>query len=324
MATLEVRCLKTYFYQNSSVTKAVDGPSFDIREKEIFGLVGESGAGKTLTGRSILRLVPKPGKIVGEVRFKGRNLLSLSEKEIRKIRGKDISAIPQDPLSSLNPAFKIEDQMVDVLRLHLALSKQESKHRSEVLLHQVGIADPHSVLNKYPHQLSGGMSQRVMIAIAFSCEPTLVIADEPTTALDVITQLQIIDLMRRTQETHGTAILFVTHNLWLAARICSRIGVMYAGRLVENASVEKLFESPRHPYTQALLDTIPRHDVKSGTLPIIEGSMPNLANLPVGCNFAPRCPMKISRCLKRDPEEMKIDPDHKVSCFLNTESEKNG
>lgn len=238
---------------------AVDGVSFTVREAEIMGLVGESGAGKSITGRSVLRLLPPNGRIVGgRILFKGVDLLGLSEEEMRKIRGKEITAIQQDPLSSLNPAFRIRDQMVDILKMHLGLKGKEAEEYSLRMLEEVGIPNPEVVLRKFPHQLSGGMCQRVMIAIAFSCNPTLVIADEPTTALDVITQALVVNLMKRMKEKHRTSIIFITHNLALAANICDRIAVMRLGKIVEMKPTKDLFKSPEHPYTLALLEAVPK------------------------------------------------------------------
>lgn len=238
---------------------AVDGVSFTVKEAEILGLVGESGAGKSITGRSILRLLPPNGRIVkGRILFKDKDLLTLSEDEMRKIRGKEITAIQQDPLSSLNPAFRIKDQMVDILKIHLGMSKSEAEEYSVKMLQEVGIPSPEIVLRKFPHQLSGGMCQRVMIAIAFSCNPTLVIADEPTTALDVITQALVVNLMKRMKEKHNTSIIFITHNLALAANICDRIAVMKMGKIVEMKPTQELFKAPEHPYTLTLLEAVPR------------------------------------------------------------------
>ncbi|MFN3621387.1 MAG: ABC transporter ATP-binding protein [Nitrososphaerales archaeon] len=254
---LHVEELKIRF-QGQSVN-AVDGVSFSIREAEILGLVGESGAGKSITGRAVLRLLPPNGRIVGgRILFKDLDLLTLSEEEMRKIRGKEITAVQQDPLSSLNPAFRIKDQMVDILKIHLGMNRSEAVEYSIKMLREVGIPNPELVLRKFPHQLSGGMCQRVMIAVAFSCNPTLVIADEPTTALDVITQALVVNLMKRMKEKHNTSIIFITHNLALASNICDKIAVMKTGKIVELKSTQELFRAPEHPYTLLLLEAVPR------------------------------------------------------------------
>ncbi len=238
---------------------AVDGVSFDVNEAEIIGLVGESGAGKSITGRAILRLLPPNAAIVGgKIFFKGKNLLDLKESEMRRIRGKEITAIQQDPLSSLNPAFRIRDQMLDILKLHLGSKGREAEEYCISMLNEVGIPNPEAMLRKFPHQLSGGMCQRVMIAIAFSCNPSLVIADEPTTALDVITQALVVNLMKRIKEKYNTSIIFITHNLALASNICSRIAVMRMGKIVEMKNTSDLFRSAEHPYTLALLEALPK------------------------------------------------------------------
>ncbi|MEM1994439.1 MAG: ABC transporter ATP-binding protein [Nitrososphaerales archaeon] len=254
---LSVEDLKIRFLGQAS--NAVDGVSFSVKEAEILGLVGESGAGKSITGRSILRLLPPNGRIVsGRILFKGVDLLTLSDEEMRKIRGKEITAIQQDPLSSLNPAFRIRDQMVDILKIHLGMGKSEAEEYSVKMLQEVGIPNPELVLRKFPHQLSGGMCQRVMIAIAFSCNPTLVIADEPTTALDVITQALVVNLMKRMKEKLNTSIIFITHNLALASNICDRIAVMKMGKIVEMKPTKELFRTPEHPYTLTLLEAVPK------------------------------------------------------------------
>lgn len=257
MVLLSVEDLKIRFLGQDY--NAVDGVNFTVEEAEILGLVGESGAGKSITGRSILRLLPSNGRIVGgRILFKGTDLLSLSEDDMRKIRGKEITAIQQDPLSSLNPAFRIRDQMFDILKIHLGLKWKEAKEYGVKLLEEVGIPAPEVVLRKFPHQLSGGMCQRVMIAIAFSCNPMLVVADEPTTALDVITQALVVNLMKRMREKHKTSIIFITHNLALASNICDRIAVMKLGKIVEMKPTKELFKAPEHPYTLTLLEAVPR------------------------------------------------------------------
>jgi oligopeptide transport system ATP-binding protein len=313
---LEVKDLAIHFPTSRGVLKAVDGVSFDLKYGEVLGLVGESGAGKSVTGRAIMKLVPPPGKIVsGRVMLEGIDILTLRDEDLRSVRGKKVALIQQDPLSSLNPVFKIKDQIMDILKLNLGLSHQEAYTIVADLLKEVGIPDSATLLEKYPHELSGGMRQRVCIAIAFSCTPLLVIADEPTTAVDVITQLQIIQLMRKIQREKHTSILFITHNLALASKICDKIAVMYAGRIVELSLTKKIFESPIHPYTRALLDAVPRYDAPERLQPI-EGDAPNLIDLPTGCSFYPRCREHQSTCLTIRPSLLEVKPDHYVACQI--------
>jgi peptide/nickel transport system ATP-binding protein len=276
---------------------AVDKIDLEIGKAETVGLVGESGSGKTVTGRAALNLIPSPGQIrAGKVIFKGRNLLALSSEDLRRIRGKEITAVQQDPLSALNPAFKVESQMIDILMLHRNLTKTQAISESVNILRELGINNPAQVLQKYPHQLSGGMAQRIMIGIAFSCAPSLVIADEPTTALDVITQAGVIELMKRFQKKFDTSILFITHNLGLASKVCDKIAVMYAGKIFEFADARDLFRYPGHPYTKNLLSSVPKITDQSRKIQSISGGMPNLIHPPVGCRFYPRCAIRMDTC----------------------------
>ena len=314
---LIVEGLRTYFFTRRRVVKAVDGVSFTLHAGETLGLVGESGSGKTVTGRSILRLVPHPGRIVGgRILFKGTDLLTLSEREMRRLRGAQIAAVPQDPLSSLNPAFRVRDQMLDVLRLHRGLNGREARRVAADLLAQVGIPDPEQALERYPHQLSGGMRQRVMITIAFSCQPALIIADEPTSALDVTTQAQILAVLHELQQRFGTALLLITHDLGLVSKVCDRVLIMYGGRVMEEAPVEELFQRPAHPYTQALLRAIPRLNARQAALHSIPGSIADLPTRDI-CPFAPRCTEKLPVCEEEPPPVVALGSQHRAACWLH-------
>ena len=299
---LEVKQLRTEFFSSktSSVT-AVNEISFSIGKGEILGLVGESGCGKSVTSLSIMGLLTATsGKVTkGEVLFEGKDLLKISEKEMREIRGGEMSMIFQEPMSSLNPAMRIDKQMIEGIRLHTDLSKEEARKRAAEILGQVGIPDPERVLKNYPHQLSGGMSQRVMIAMAMSCQPKLLIADEPTTALDVTIQAQILDLMKKIQEEKGMSILMITHDLGVVAEMCTRAIVMYAGEIVEEAPIDELFNAPQHPYTKGLIASVPKLGSGVKVLPSIPGSVPDLSSLPSGCRFAPRCKYATEKCWRR-------------------------
>ncbi len=316
---LSVKELRTEFFSSkkSSVT-AVDKISFDINRGEILGLVGESGCGKSVTSLSIMQLLKDtPGKVTnGEVIFEGRNLLKLSDKEIREIRGGKMSMIFQEPMSSLNPAMRIDKQMIEGIRLHSDMTKDQAREHAANMLKKVGIPDPSRVLKNYPHQLSGGMSQRVMIAMAMSCDPTLLIADEPTTALDVTIQAQILDLMKKIQEEDNSSILLITHDLGVVAEMCSRVIVMYAGKIVEEAPVEILFKNPSHPYTQGLIASVPKLGSGVKVLPSIPGSVPDLSAMPEGCRFAPRCKYATDKCRTEEPELVQIGENHKCRCWL--------
>ncbi|MHA1940366.1 MAG: ABC transporter ATP-binding protein [Candidatus Hodarchaeales archaeon] len=313
---LEIKNLKTQFFTEDGVVKAVDNVSFKIRRGEVLGLVGESGCGKTITSLSILRLVPDPpGKIVqGEVFFHGENLLEKSEEEMRHIRGNEISMIFQDPMSSLNPVFTVENQILENIKLHQNLSQEEALQKGIEVLELVGIPKAERRIKDYPHLFSGGMRQRVMIAMALSCNPAMVIADEPTTALDVTIQAQVLDLMRDLREDLNMAILYITHNLGVIAEMADRIAVMYAGNLVEESDSVTIFKSPHHPYTKALLSSIPRMDKKLDRLGVIKGSVPNLITPPSGCRFHPRCPIATEKCSREVPPYVETEPDHHALC----------
>ena len=317
---LQIKGLKTWFHTEAGTAKAVDGVSFDIMPGEVVGLVGESGSGKSVTALSILRLIPDPpGRIMeGSIFFKGQDLLKLSWEDIRKIRGREISMIFQEPMTSLNPVFTIGMQLMEVVLHHEKISKKDAFDRCVEMLKLVGIPDPASRMNDYPHQYSGGMRQRVMIAMALSCNPSLLIADEPTTALDVTIQAQILELMLKIKdERKDAAILLITHNLAVVAETCHRVIVMYGGKIQEIASVHELFKNPLHPYTQGLLASLPTVDGdKHKRLRTIPGNVPSILDLPIGCKFVTRCPVKLDRCAITEPELIEISPGHWVRCFL--------
>jgi peptide/nickel transport system ATP-binding protein len=317
---LQIRGLKTYFHTEAGTAKAVDGVSFDIMPGEVVGLVGESGSGKSVTALSILRLIPDPpGRIMeGSILFKGQDLLKLSWEDIRAIRGREISMIFQEPMTSLNPVFTIGMQLMEVVLHHEKISKKDAFDRCVEMLKLVGIPDPASRMQDYPHQYSGGMRQRVMIAMALACNPSLLIADEPTTALDVTIQAQILELMLKIKdERKDAAILLITHNLAVVAETCHRVIVMYGGKIQEIAPVHELFKNPLHPYTQGLLASLPTVDgEKQKRLRTIPGNVPSIMDLPVGCKFVTRCPVKIDRCATTEPELIEISPGHWARCFL--------
>jgi oligopeptide/dipeptide ABC transporter ATP-binding protein len=323
---LRVEDLKTHFFTSEGVGKAVDGVSFQIHSGETLGLVGESGCGKTVTALSILRLVPDPpGKIVGgAIHFDGEDLVQLDSDRLRKIRGNRISMIFQEPMTSLNPVFTIGNQISEAIRLHQGLGPREALDRSIEMLRMVGIPSPERRVHDYPHQLSGGMCQRAMIAMALSCNPELLIADEPTTALDVTIQAQILDLLIKLKEETGAAILLITHDLGVIAEMADRVAVMYAGNIVEEADVKTLFTSPLHPYTQGLLGSIPglgspgNGGRRKKRLREIPGIVPSLFAMPSGCKFNPRCPKVMDVCTQRDPEEKRASDRHRAKCFLVT------
>lgn len=318
---LEVKSLKTQFFTEAGVVRAVDGVDIVIKRGEVLGLVGESGCGKSVTSLSVMGLISQPGRIVdGEVLFDEEDLLKLSDKRMRNIRGNRISMIFQQPQSSLNPVFRVGDQITEVLLNHQDISKEEAQKRAVDLLTMVGIPEPESRAKAYPHEMSGGMAQRVMIAMALACVPELLIADEPTTALDVTIQAQILDLMRNLKSQMDTAIILITHDLGVVAEMCDRVNVMYAGRIVEEAAIEDLFERPKHPYTAALIGSTPVLGQAEKDLVTIPGSVPNLINLPSGCKFAPRCQARIeqelTQCTEDEPELIEMAPNHWVRCWL--------
>ncbi len=318
---LEVTDLSTWFHTSDGVAKAVDGVSFSVRRGEILGLVGESGCGKSVTSLSIMKLVPKPGKVEsGRVMFQGRNLLDMSRKELEQLRGEKISMIFQQPQSSLNPVHRVGAQIAEVFEIHENLKKAVGAERAVELLARVGIPDPGRRSKSYPHEMSGGMAQRVMIAMALALEPELLIADEPTTALDVTIQAQILDLMRDLQRDEGTAVILITHDLGVVAEMADRVAVMYAGEIVEEAEVNTLFSEPKHPYTQGLIGSIPVIGQPAHELATIRGIVPRLIDLPPGCRFADRCDARIEAgleiCTVQKPQLLDIAPGHKVRCWL--------
>ncbi|WP_078592592.1 ABC transporter ATP-binding protein [Evansella clarkii] len=317
-ALLEVKDLKTYFFVEDKIIKSVDGVNFTIKNGETVAIVGESGSGKSITSLSIMGLVPKPnGKIVeGSIKFSGDELVGLPEKKMNKIRGNDIAMIFQEPMTSLNPVFTIGNQITEALLHHQNLKKSEAKKRAVELLKLVGFARAEQIIHEYPHQLSGGMRQRVMIAMAMSCDPKLLIADEPTTALDVTIQAQILELMRDVKKKFNSSILLITHDLGVVAEMADRVLVMYGGQVVEETSVDEIFEKPKHPYTSGLLASIPKIEEERKRLEQIPGTVPSADNFPRGCRFAPRCSKVMPRCTDAPPDLLKVEPDHKVRCYL--------
>lgn len=316
---VDVKNLRTFFYTEDGVVPAVDGVDLTIHRGEIMGLVGESGCGKSVTALSIMRLIPNPpGKIIsGEILFHGEDLLKKSEEEMRLIRGDKISMIFQEPMTSLNPVFTVGDQISEAITLHQKIDEAEAKKRTVEMLHLVGIPEPERRYSQYPHELSGGMRQRVMIAMALSSNPELLISDEATTALDVTIQAQILDLMRGLQKKLGMAILIITHNLAVVAEMAETIAIAYAGKIVENASAREIFKSPRHPYTYGLLQSIPKFTERrtNEPLPAIEGMVPSPYHMPNGCRFNPRCPFATEKCRAEEPELVELTPGHLVRCF---------
>ena len=314
---LEVKDLKTYFFLDEGVAKAVDGVSFQVDKGETLGLVGESGCGKSVSALSIMRLIPDPpGKIVGgQIIMGGKNVLELDEKQVRDIRGNEVSMIFQEPMTSLNPVFTCGSQIEEAVILHQKVSKKEARQKAIEMLRLVGIPAPEQRVREYPHQLSGGMRQRVMIAMALSCNPSLLLADEPTTALDVTIQAQILELLERLQRELNMAVIMITHDLGVIAEVASRVAVMYAGKIVEYAGVQDIFNTPRHPYTQGLLKSIPKLTEFRDRLAVIPGMVPNPLAFPQGCKFHPRCSRVIGECRKAEPDLRELVPDHWVRCF---------
>jgi len=314
---LSVRGLKTHFYTEDGVVPAVDGISFDLERGGTLGIVGESGCGKSVTSLSIMGLIPSPpGKIVeGEIIFEGRNLVNMDEAEMRNIRGNEISMIFQEPMTSLNPVFTIGNQIMEAIMLHQKLDKAAARKKAIEMLSLVGIPSPEKRVDEYPHQLSGGMRQRVMIAMALSCNPKLLIADEPTTALDVTIQAQILDLMRDLQHELGTAIIMITHDLGVIAELVEEVVVMYTGVIVESGDTETIFKNPQHPYTQGLLASIPRLDSDVDRLQAIPGTVPTPGNFPKGCGFHPRCPYAKDICVAKRPPAFEVGSGHHAACW---------
>ncbi len=314
---LVVKDLTTHFFTDKGVVKAVDGNSFVLKEGQTLGIVGESGCGKSITAMSILNLIERPGRIVkGSVKFNGEELVGISDKKMRTFRGNDISMIFQEPMTSLNPVFKVGEQIGESLILHQNFSKKDAHTKAIDLLKLVGIPRPEKVVNDFPHQLSGGMRQRVMIAMALACNPKVLIADEPTTALDVTIQAQILSLMNDLQKKTNTAIMLITHDLGVVAQMAHHVLVMYAGKIVESASAIEIFDNPKHPYTVGLLESIPSLDEEKSRLNSIEGVVPNPFELPQGCYFAPRCKHVMDRCLVEQPEDTEVGNNHITKCFL--------
>lgn len=315
---LEVKNLQTEFpYDKNKTVAAIHHISFSMEEGEVLGLVGESGCGKSVTALSVMGLIANSNGLItdGEIYFKGQNLLTLDKRQRRQIRGGAMSMIFQEPMSSLNPAMRIDKQIMEAIRLHTDLDKDQARALTRKLLVMVGIPDPDRVMKNYPHQLSGGMSQRVMIALAMSCQPQLLIADEPTTALDVTIQAQILELLRDIQKEKNTGILLITHDLGVVAEMCDRVIVMYAGEIVEAANCQELFQTPLHPYTQGLIASVPKLGSGRTSLPWIPGSVPDLLSMPEACRFAPRCPYATDKCRAEKPELEAKAPGHQARCW---------
>jgi peptide/nickel transport system ATP-binding protein len=318
---LEVKNLKTHFFAKNKVLPVVDGVDFEVKKGETLAIVGESGSGKSITSLSIMGLVPKPGgKIVaGEINFDGTNLVSLTENEMFKVRGNDIAMIFQEPMTSLNPVLTIGEQITEVLIYHKKISKKEAREKAIDLLKIVGFARAEEILDDYPHRLSGGMRQRVMIAMAMSCDPKLLIADEPTTALDVTVQAQILELMKDLSHKFDSSIILITHDLGVVAELADRVLVMYAGQVVEESEIVALFDHPLHPYTQGLLGSVPKLDQEQERLSSIGGNVPSPDNFPKGCRFSTRCSHVMEKCLESQPDLIEVYPGRKSRCFLHEE-----
>ena len=318
---LEVRNLKTHFHTDEGVVPAVDGVDFTLKKGKTLCVVGESGCGKSVTAYTVMRLISMPpGKVEsGEIIYKGKNLVKLTENEMRDIRGNEIAMIFQEPMTSLNPVYTIGNQIVEAIVLHQKVKTKEARQRAIKMLTKVGIPDAEIRIDEYPHQMSGGMKQRIMIAMALSCNPEVLIADEPTTALDVTIQAQILDLLQQFQSTEGMSILLITHDLAVVAEVADEVLVMYASRVVEKAGVVEVFQNPKHPYTQGLIKAIPQLGSRVDRLNEIPGQVPKPQNYPEGCHFADRCPHAIDVCSQKDPGITEISADHYVSCFLYEE-----
>ncbi len=321
---LEVKNLQTHFTTDRGIVKAVDGVDFKVERGQTLGIVGESGCGKSITSLSIMRLISSPpGKIAGgEVLFKGKNLLNYTEEQMRAIRGNEISMIFQEPMTSLNPVYSVGEQIAEAIRIHQKLNKKKAWEKAVEMLTIVGIPSPEKRAKQEPHELSGGMRQRVMIAMALACNPELLIADEPTTALDVTIQAQILDLLKKLQHDFGSAVIMITHDLGVVAETCDMVAVMYAGKVVEYTDVDSLFERPKHPYTEGLLRSIPRVDEDREELQTIDGSVPSPTNMPVGCRFAPRCSYATSLCHESSPELIPLTEKSQVRCWIYTDEWK--
>jgi len=311
---LEIRDLRTYFFTEAGVVKAVENATVDVKSKETVGLVGESGSGKTVTALSALRIIPRPGRIVGgSIKFEGTDVLAMSDEEMRKLRGPKMAMVFQDPSSSLNPVYTVEKQLSDILMLHRNLTKKEASERAQYLLELVGIPEPHTRLKAYPHELSGGMKQRIAIARALSCEPTLLFADEPTTNLDVTVQAQVLELMKKLQRDLGMSMVMITHDMGIIADMTERVTIMYAGKVMEAADTKTIFHDPRHPYTEALLAAVPRVDQRK-ILEVIPGNIPNLIEPPSGCVFHPRCKYAKQICTDAVPSLEEAEKGRLVAC----------
>ncbi|UED74328.1 ABC transporter ATP-binding protein [Brevibacillus sp. DP1.3A] len=318
---MEVKHLQTQFTRDNQKTVVLDHVSFHIKKGEVLGLVGESGCGKSVTSLSIMRLFKDTtGEITnGEIVYNGTNLLSISESDMRRIRGKEISMIFQEPMTSLNPVMKIGEQLMEAIRLHLGYSDQKAREQAVSMLTKVGIPRPSEIMGEYPHQLSGGMRQRIMIAMAMSCNPNLLIADEPTTALDVTIQAQILDVMKQLQAEEHMSMLLITHDLGVVAEMCNRVVVMYAGRVVEEASVYDLFDEPKHPYTKGLIGSVPKIGQKRARLDSVPGNVPTPNNMPKGCKFAPRCKDVMPVCWEKEPAITMVEEERSCRCWLYQE-----
>jgi peptide/nickel transport system ATP-binding protein len=318
---LSVEGLRTQFFTNDGTVKAVDGVNFSLNERETLGVVGESGCGKSITALTIMRLLARPGRAVaGRIMFQGRNLLEISEDEMQDVRGNEIAMIFQEPMTSLNPVFRVGDQIMESVQRHLGYDQHAARDRVIELFKKVGIPSPDRRVNDYPHEMSGGMRQRVMIAMALACKPRLLIADEPTTALDVTIQAQILELIKELKEAENMAVIMITHDLGVIAEVADHVAVMYAGKVVEDAPALEVFAAPKHPYTQGLLSSIPSPDKVGRRLDVIKGVVPHPLNLPPGCSFAPRCPYRFEdgTCDAAFPALARISPTHRVACYLHT------